>query len=54
VLTAVGSGTISSAGAIDAVTLVANNPPRSARQKAAIQIVLNLAPNAAIDWFRDR
>jgi hypothetical protein len=54
VLTAVGSDSISPVGAIDAVTLVANNPPRSARQKAAIQIVLNLAPNAAIACLRDR
>lgn len=46
-LTVVGSSTASSAGAIDAVTLVANNPPRTAREKAAIQTVLiNLAPNA--------
>ncbi|SHH31579.1 hypothetical protein SAMN05444169_6854 [Bradyrhizobium erythrophlei] len=47
VLTVVGSGSRSSPATIDAVTLVANNPPISARLKAAIQTVLvNLAPDA--------
>jgi hypothetical protein len=44
-LTVVGRSTISSVRASDAVTLVANNPPRTARQRAAIQTVLiNLDP----------
>jgi hypothetical protein len=39
-LTVVGSSTVSSVGDIDAVTLLANNPPSPARQTAAIQTVL--------------
>jgi hypothetical protein len=40
VLIFVGSGTASSVEGIEAVTLVANNPPRTARQNAEIQTVL--------------
>jgi hypothetical protein len=39
-LTVGGSSTVSSVGAIDAVTLLANSPPMPARQNAAIQTVL--------------
>ena len=52
---AIGSAAVSSAGYIDAVTLVANSPPIVARQTAAIQTVLiNLAPNFLVEKNTNR